>query len=103
MLAEVLTCLVLGFLSGRTTIRRSLNWCRSHLEILREYMPLENGIASPPTACRLLAGIDEWMFLYAFMEWVGEIIPTRGRHIAIDGKALRGSAEKVKGKKPPWC
>ncbi|MCD8175632.1 MAG: ISAs1 family transposase [Phascolarctobacterium sp.] len=98
-LAEVLTCLVLGFLAGRTTIRRSLNWCRSHLEILREYMPLENGIASPPTACRLLAGIDEWMFLYAFMEWVGEIIPTRGRHIAIDGKALRGSVEKVKGNK----
>ncbi len=62
-------------------------------------MPLENGIASPPTACRLLAGIDEWMFLYAFMEWVGEIIPTRGRHIAIDGKALRGSVEKVKGNK----
>ncbi|MCD8348380.1 MAG: ISAs1 family transposase [Lachnospiraceae bacterium] len=98
-LAEVLTCLVLGFLAGRTTIRRSLNWCRSHLEILRVYMPLENGIASPPTACRLLAGIDEWMFLYAFMEWVGEIIPTRGRHIVIDRKALRGSVEKVKGNK----
>lgn len=64
-------------------------------------MKLGNGIASPATASRMLSGIDEQMFLYVFMEWIGEIVPTRGRHVAIDGKALRGAGEKVKGRKAP--
>lgn len=62
-------------------------------------MPLKNGIASPATACRMLSGIDKEMFQYVFMEWVGEIVSSRDRHIAIDGKALRASVDKVRGVK----
>lgn len=71
---EVLVCLVVGFLARKTTIRRSLRWCKKHLEELREYLPLKNGIASPSTACRLLSGMDEEMFALEFMEWIGEIL-----------------------------
>lgn len=99
--AEVLVCLVYGFLAGKTTIRRSLNWCRCHLEELREFLPLKNGIASPSTACRILWGIDEELFLLAFMEWIGEIADTKGIHLSIDGKALRAAAEKEKGTRAP--
>lgn len=99
--AEVLVCLVAGFLAGRTTMRRSLGWCRRHLEELRKHIPLKNGIASPPTACRLLSGIDEELFALQFMEWAGEIASTKGVHLAIDGKALRAAAEKVKGRRTP--
>lgn len=100
-LAEVLACVILGFLAGRTTVRRSLRWCRNHLKELRKDMNLKYGIASPSTVSRLLSGIDEEMFLYIFMEWIGEIVPTKGRHIAVDGKALCGSGEKVKGTRSP--
>ena len=93
--AEVLLCLICGYLAGRCTIRRSLDWCRNHLEELQKYIPLKNGVASPATACRILCGIDEELFLYAFMEWIGEIVPTMGQHLSIDGKALRGSASPV--------
>ncbi|WP_243424897.1 hypothetical protein [Drancourtella massiliensis] len=31
----MLVCVTIGFLCGRTTIRRSLNWCRNHIEWLR--------------------------------------------------------------------
>lgn len=99
--AEVLACLVAGFLAGRTTIRRSLKWCERHLAELREYLPLKNGIASPPTACRLLSGIDEEQFALEFMEWIGEIVSTKGIHLAVDGKALRASMEKVKNFRAP--
>ena len=99
--AEVLVCLVVGFLAGRTTIRRSLTWCRTHLGQLRKYIELENGIASPSTACRILWGIDEVLFALEFMEWIGEILDTRGLHLAIDGKALRASMEKVKNFRAP--
>ncbi len=99
--AEVLVCLVAGFLAGRTTIRRSLKWCEKHLEELKGYLLLKNGIASPSTACRILSGVDEELFALEFMEWIGEIVSTKGIHIAIDGKALRGAMEKVKNYRAP--
>ena len=99
--AEVLVCLVAGFLAGKTTIRRSLKWCGKHLEELRKYLPLKNGIASPSTACRLLSGIDEELFALEFMEWIGEIVDTKGIHLAVDGKALRAGMEKVKDFRAP--
>lgn len=99
--AEVLVCLVIGFLVGRTTIRRSLKWYGKHLKWLRKAIPLENGIASPATACRILAGVDEELFALEFMEWIGEILDIRGIHLAIDGKALRAAMEKVKNFRSP--
>ena len=99
--AEVLVCLVTGFLASRLTIRRSLKWCRKHLEWLRQYLPLKNGVASPSTACRILAGIDEELFALQFTAWIGEIVETRGIHLIIDGKALRAAMEKVKNFRAP--
>ncbi len=64
-------------------------------------MTLKNGVASVPTVSRLLSGIDEELFIYAFMEWIGEILQTKGHHIAIDGKAIRAAASKVRGGKTP--
>ena len=64
-------------------------------------MALKHGIASVPTASRILSGIDEELFLYAFMEWAGEIVNTKGAHIAIDGKALRGACDKARTFRPP--
>ena len=87
-LAEMLVCVTLGFLCGRTTIRRSLKWCKTHLEELRKHMKLKYGIALPSTITRMLSGIDEELALYAFMEWIGEIVDTKNTHLAIDGKAL---------------
>lgn len=100
-LAEMLVCVTLGFLCGRTTIRRSLKWCENHVEELRKHMELKYGIASPSTITRMLCGIDEELALYAFMEWIGEIVDSKNTHIAIDGKALRGATEKTKGEATP--
>ena len=100
-LGEMLVCVTLGFLCGRTTIRRSLKWCKTHLEELRKHMNLKYGIASPSTITRMLNGIDEELALYAFMEWIGEIVESRNTHLAIDGKALCGATEKTKGETTP--
>ena len=101
-LAEVLVCVIAGYVTGHTTLRRCLGWCRRQETWLRECgLSLKNGIASLSTVSRLLTGIDEELFLYVFIEWIGEIVQTRGAHLAIDGKALRGAAEKIKGKKAP--
>ena len=36
-----------------------------------------------------------------FMEWIGEIVNTKGLHICIDRKALRAAMEKVKNFRAP--
>lgn len=87
--------MIIAYVTGHTTFKRAVRWCERHLSDLRKYMKLENGIASAPTMSRMLSGIDEELFLYAFMEWIGEILHTRGRHLAIDGKALRAATSKV--------
>ena len=99
--AEVLVCLIAGCLAGRTTIRRALKWCRKHIDFLRESIPLKNGIASVPTACRILSGIDEELFALTFIEWTSTIVNTRGTHLAIDGKAMRAAMNKVRDFRAP--
>lgn len=100
-LAEMLTCIIVAYVSGHTTMRRAVSWCKRHLKWLRKGLVLKNGIASVPTISRMLSEIDEELFLYAFMEWIGEILDTRGRHLAIDGKALRAAVSRVKGGATP--
>ena len=71
-LAEILICLILGYAAGKVSIRKALEWCERHLKWIRRFIPLQKGVASVPTASRILSQIDEELFLYAFMEWIGE-------------------------------
>ena len=101
-LAAVLTYLVAGYVTGHITLRRCLGWCQRHEKWLKKNgLPLPNGIASLSTVSRLLSTIDELLFLFAFIEWIGTIVSTKGVHLAVDGKALRAAAEKCKGKRAP--
>lgn len=100
--AEILTYLAAGYLAGRDSVRRCLQWCRNHIDFLRQYLELENGIASPATVSRILGNIDEEIFCLAFIEWMTGILNTKGINIAIDGKALRGSTEKIRNRKTPY-
>ena len=100
--AEILTCLIAGYLAGRDSIRRCLKWCKNHMDFLKQHLELKNGIASPATVSRILGNIDEEMFCLAFIEWMTGILSTKGINIAIDGKVLRGSTEKIKNKQAPY-
>lgn len=101
-MAEVLVCLISGYLAGRTSIRRALRWCETHIELLREELVLENGIASVPTASRILSSINEEDFVCAFMQWMTELIDTKDKHIVIDGKALRGATKRLEDGNTPY-
>lgn len=100
--AEILTYLAAGYLAGRDSVRRCLQWCRNHIDFLRQHLELKNGIASPATVSRILGNIDEEIFCLAFIEWMTGILNTKRINIAIDGKALRGSTEKIRNRKTPY-
>lgn len=45
---KILTYIVAGYVTGHTTLRRCLSWCKRHEDWLRKGLALLNGIASPP-------------------------------------------------------
>ena len=96
---EILLLIVLGFLAGKTSLRRIIKWAKRNQEKLKKHLSLNNGIPSLSTVSRIACGIDEELLSLAFMDWIGNILSTKGIHIVIDGKALRAATEKIKDKK----
>ncbi len=73
---------------------------KSKLPWLKTFLELPNGIPSHDTFGRVFSMIDAQEFQLAFYEWVwavNDII--QGQIINIDGKQLRGSKDKVLGKR----
>lgn len=100
--AEIIVCLIAAYLAGRTSLRRALRWCKSHMNLLQENLSLSGGIPSLATVSRMLSSIDEDDFCNAFMQWMTELLRTNGEHIIIDGKALRGGTERIKDGNTPY-
>jgi predicted transposase YbfD/YdcC len=64
---------------------------------LKGFLKLPNGIPSHDTIGRVFAALDPEQFRTCFTAWVAEVADVVGlEHIAIDGKALRGSRGRGK-------
>jgi len=66
-----------------------------------ELLGLENGIPSHDTFSAAFSIINPAEFLECFIQWIVELTHTEGKHVAIDGKAIRAACEKVYCKKVP--
>lgn len=84
-------------------------WAKAKEEWLRQYLELPNGIPSWYTMERVMDVIDPKQFEKCFVEWMREVTQVReGDVVAIDGKAMRGTADRRAGKKAinivsAWC
>jgi predicted transposase YbfD/YdcC len=73
---------------------------KSKLSWLKTFLELPNGIPSHDTFGRVFSRIDAQEFQSAFYEWVWAVNDiVQGQIINIDGKQLRGSKDKVLGKR----
>src|SRR5262249_27065754 len=68
-------------------------------EWLRTFLELPTGIASHDTFGRVFARLDPVQFEAGFCEWVQSLSEQIEGVVAIDGKTLRRSHDKAKGKK----
>jgi len=96
-LIAIAICAVICGAEGWTDIE---NFGNSKLLWLKTFLELPNGIPSHDTFGRVFSRIDAQEFQLAFYEWVwavNDII--QGQIINIDGKQLRGSKDKVLGKR----
>src|SRR5512139_3737918 len=66
---------------------------------LRTFLDLPNGIPSHDTFGRVFGRLNSEQFQQCFLAWIQAVSEiTHGQVIAIDGKVLRGSCDRVLGK-----
>lgn len=66
---------------------------------LKSFLSLPNGIPSHDTFGRVISLLSPDKFAECFMEWVRAVSElTKGQVVAIDGKSVRRSHDKLKGK-----
>ena len=74
-------------------------WGEANEERLRLYLELRNGIPGHDTIRRVFEAIDPKRLETVLLEWIGDVCPTLGKVIAIDGKAIRGSGSALRGQR----
>jgi predicted transposase YbfD/YdcC len=88
------------------TIAGSDSWAdierfgNERLAWLRTFLQLENGIPSHDTFGRVFSLLDPAQLVACIQQWLDDVGREIGKHIAIDGKTLRGSFDKAAGQNP---
>ena len=91
--SEVLVLTIVAFLANCNDWMAVERFGHARLEWLRTFLRLENGIPSHDTIGRIFAMLDPQEFAAIWEPWMREIRGRFGlRHVAIDGKTMRGSA-----------
>lgn len=95
---EILVMSVCAMLCGEETFEDIAYWSAAKKDWLQRFLTLKRGAPSADTFARVFRILDPKAFETAFRQWVGHIATALGTQMAIDGKALRGSAQ---ADKPP--
>lgn len=104
-LEDILAITILGSICGVDNWVELEHFADCKKDWLQTFLSLPNGIPSHDTFGRVFAQLDSSKFELCFMEWVKSFFnPLSDSNtkdvIALDGKSLRGSHNRRKGKNP---
>jgi predicted transposase YbfD/YdcC len=98
-LINIVFLTVCGVLSGANSIAGIHEFALDRRRWLARYLDLTQGIPSEDTIGRVLARLDPGAFEKCLLSWVQAVQEvTAHRLVAIDGKTLRGSADRGRGR-----
>ena len=98
-LIDIMTIAICGVICGADNWVELEQFGKSKEEWLKGFLELPNGIPSHDTFGRVFALLDAQQFRDCFLAWVQAVSAvTRGQVIAIDGKTLRRSHDRLLGK-----
>ena len=99
LLIDILTIGLCAILCGGEGWTDMATFGRTREAWLRTFLALPGGIPSHDTFGRVFAALDPVAFEAAFAGWVRAVAPqAAGRALALDGKTLRRSHDRAKGK-----
>jgi predicted transposase YbfD/YdcC len=97
-LIDILAIAILATICGAEHFTEMEQWGKANEDWLRTFLELPNGIPSHDTFGDVFARLDSNEFKKCFISWVEAIrAATDGEVIAIDGKTLRRSHQRLKG------
>ncbi len=99
-LFELVVVALCGTIAGADSWADIERFGNHRLPWLRTFLKLEWGIPSHDTFGRVFSLLDPAELVGCIQQWLDEIGREMGRHIAIDGKTLRGSFDKAAGRNP---
>jgi len=100
-LLDIFIMTVFGLLWGHTDFTNMVIDLKYHEAYFTELLGLENGIPSHDTFSAAFSIINPAEFFECFIQWIVDLTRPQGKHVAIDGKAIRAACEKVYRKKVP--
>ena len=100
-LLDIFILTVFGLLWGHTDFTNMVIELKYHEAYFKQLLGLANGIPSHDTFSAAFSIIKPAEFLECFIQWIVDMTNPKGKHIAIDGKAIRAACEKVYQKKVP--
>jgi len=95
---EVLLLCLLAVLAGAETVADIARFGDKKLALLRRFRTFADGTPSHDQLGTVLASLDSEQFQRCFVAWVAAVTGAPAEVIAIDGKSLRRSAQKSRGK-----
>jgi len=98
-LVDSIVIAIIAILSGADDWNSIEGFGKAKQEWFRKFLQLPSGIPSHDTFRRVFAQIAPAAFQECFIEWVRDVADTIKGVIAIDGKTLRRSHDRVIGKK----
>jgi len=98
-LIDIIAIAILATICGAEHFTEMQEWGKANEEWLRTFLELPNGIPSHDTFGDVFARLDSTEFKKCFMVWVESIrTATVGEVIPIDGKTMRRSHDRSRGK-----
>src|SRR3954467_2471956 len=91
-LKDILVIALCAMIANANTWVDIANFGKAKLDLLRRFLELPNGIPSHDTFGRVFGKLDPAALLVCLQSWLGGLREKlRRKHVAIDGKTLRGS------------
>jgi predicted transposase YbfD/YdcC len=97
-LQEVFLLCLLAVLAGAETVVDIARFGQKKIELLRRFLPFRDGTPSHDQLGDILATLNATEFQRRFVAWVAKLIGVSADVIAIDGKTVRRSSHKRRGK-----
>src|SRR5579863_5925940 len=98
--SKIIALTLFAIMSGAQTFEEIEQFGELHINWLKEFLKLENGIPSHDTIGRVLGFIEPQELISSFMHWIGKIKNLALENVvAIDGKTMKGSHSASRGLK----
>jgi predicted transposase YbfD/YdcC len=98
LLNEILLLCVCATIAECDSFEAIADWGNDHLGFLRRFLPFDWGVPSGRWINIMMNRIDPDLFAACFMDWVRACWPEPPDTIAIDGKTVRRSHDRSRGR-----